>query len=179
MKIKPTKSRNRVTVELGRTDPSLLAHAGGAENFTLRRILVPLDFSKCSRHAVRYAVAFARQFDASVTLLNVVPPFYQPGDFSGGIDYTAIEKDFEAGAQRELEAVGRRLIGRSVTWQPQLRFGRPAEPIAKVASELNVDLIILSTRGHTGIKHVVFGSTAENVVRHAPCPVLTLRAGEH
>jgi nucleotide-binding universal stress UspA family protein len=53
------------------------------------------------------------------------------------------------------------------------------DEITRAAEELNTDLIIIATHGHTGLKHVVLGSTAENVVRHAPCPVLTVRVEEH
>ena len=102
-----------------------------------------------------------------------------PGDFAGGVDYAVIEKEVEAGAAAQLDALGRKHIGKAVTWQPKLLLGRPADQITKAAKELNIDLIILATHGHTGIKHVVLGSTAENVVRHAPCPVLTVRASEH
>jgi universal stress protein A len=60
-----------------------------------------------------------------------------------------------------------------------LRSGRPAYEIVEAAKRLDTDLIIISTHGHTGLKHVFLGSTAENVVRYAPCPVLTVREHEH
>ena len=60
-----------------------------------------------------------------------------------------------------------------------VRFGTPFAEIADAARSLKVDLIILTTHGYTGLKHVFMGSTAERVVRHAPCPVLTVREKEH
>lgn len=61
----------------------------------------------------------------------------------------------------------------------EIRMGRPFSEITEVAAEMNVDVIILATHGYTGLKHVLLGSTAERVVRHAPCPVLTVRVPEH
>lgn len=179
MKVKPTKKRDRVVVELGRTDTGLLANAIDGEAFALKQILVPIDFSQCSLKALRYAVAFARQFKASITVLYVVQQYYLPGDFTGGLDYASLEKEIEENSTRELEAIARKEIGKAAKWVVELRMGRPVDQITKVADELNADLIVISTHGHTGLKHVVLGSTAENVVRHAPCPVLTVRAKEH
>lgn len=179
MKVKPARTKNRVMVELGRADTRLLAEAGGARDFSLKHILVPVDFSQCSLKALRYAVAYARQFKAAITLLYVVQQYYLPGDFTGGLDYAALEKEIEANSARELESIGLKHVGKQAPWKALLRMGRPVDQIARVADELNVDLIILATHGHTGIKHVVLGSTAENVVRHAPCPVLTVRVHEH
>ena len=179
MKVKPARRKGRVMVELGRTDTSLLAEAADTRNFALKHILVPVDFSQCSLKALRYAVAFARQFKASITLLYVVQQYYLPGDFAAGIDYAALEKEIEENAARELESLASKNVGKQAPWKVMLRMGRPVDQIVRVADELNVDLIILATHGHTGIKHVVLGSTAENVVRHAPCPVLTVRVNEH
>jgi nucleotide-binding universal stress UspA family protein len=179
MKVKPTKKKNRVMVELGRTDTGLLAEAADSRSFALKKILVPIDFSQCSLKALRYAVAFARQFKASITLLYVVQQYYLPGDFTGGLDYASLEKEIEENSARELETIATREIGRKAPWKVLLRMGRPVDQITRIADELNVDLIILATHGHTGLKHVVLGSTAENVVRHAPCPVLTVRVNEH
>jgi len=179
MKVKPAKMKNRVMVELGRTDTNLLAEAANKASFSLKHILVPVDFSQCSLKALQYAVAFARQFKASITLLYVVQQYYLPGDFTGGLDYSALEREIEENSARELEAIANQQVGKKAPWKVLLRMGRPVDQISQVADELNVDLIILATHGHTGLKHVVLGSTAENVVRHAPCPVLTVRVNEH
>lgn len=178
MKVKPAPSKNRVVVEVGKTDTSLLESIG-SQTFALRKILVPVDFSKCSLKALNYAVAFARQFKASITLLYVVQPYYLPGDFAGGVDYVALEKEIEENSLRELKALADKHIGKKASYNVLLQTGRPVDQISRTADELNIDLIVISTHGHTGLKHVVLGSTAENVVRHAPCPVLTVRVEEH
>jgi nucleotide-binding universal stress UspA family protein len=179
MKVNPAKTKHRVLVELGRADTGLLAEAADTRNFALKHILVPVDFSQCSLKALRYAVAFARQFKASITLLYVVQQYYLPGDFTGGLDYAALEKEIEENSAKELESIAAKQVGKKAPWKVLLRMGRPVDQIIRVADELNADLIILATHGHSGLKHVVLGSTAENVVRHAPCPVLTVRAEEH
>jgi nucleotide-binding universal stress UspA family protein len=117
MKIKPTKKKNRVMVELGRTDPGLLAEATNKGSFALRHILVPVDFSRCSLKALEYAVAFARQFEASITLLYVVQQYYMPGDFAGGLDYAALEKEIEENSARELENIARQHVGKKAAWK--------------------------------------------------------------
>lgn len=178
MKVKPARKKNRVLVEVSKSDPALL-DPGAASAVVLKKILVPLDFSKCSLKALHYAVAFARQFNASITLLYVVQPYYLPGDFAGGVDYVALEKEIEKNSRRELTALADKHIGNKASHQVLLQSGRPVDQICRVADDLNIDLIIISTHGHTGLKHVVLGSTAENVVRHAPCPVLTVRVEEH
>lgn len=179
MKVKPAKTKNRVMVELGRADTGLLAEAADNRDFSLQHILVPVDFSQCSLQALRYAVAFARQFKASITLLYVVQQYYLPGDFTGGLDYAALEKEIEENSARELERIATKNVGKKAPWKVLLRMGRPVDQIIRIADEINADLIIIATHGRTGLKHVVLGSTAENVVRHAPCPVLTVRVNEH
>ena len=69
-------------------------------------------------------------------------------------------------------------IGASAAWKIAVRPGRPATEIVEAARELAADLIVIATHGRTGLQHVLLGSVAENVVRHAPCPVLTVREHE-
>ena len=66
-------------------------------------------------------------------------------------------------------------IGSEINVETVIKTGKPFVEINETASELDIDLIIIATHGHTGMEHLLFGSTAEKVVRKAPCPVLTLR----
>ena len=101
MKVKPTRSGN-VLVEIQPTDAALLAKAEQATELgQIRRILVPVDFSPNSRKAVDYASAFAKQFGATLTFLHVVQLNYAYGEF-GAIDFTAVEREMRAGAEKEL-----------------------------------------------------------------------------
>ena len=182
MKIKRASKPGRVSVELGRQDTQLLAAAAAAapspSPFQLKKILVPIDFSACSRKALQYALPLARQFGAELVLLHVVPPTYYSTDLS----YTAPVfpedevRDFTA---QKLAALTAAQIGDQVPGRSVVRIGQPVHEIVETARELKIDLIIVSTHGNTGLKHLLLGSVAENVVRHAPCPVLVVREHEH
>jgi nucleotide-binding universal stress UspA family protein len=146
----------------------------------LNKILVPVDFSDFSTKALDYALAFADQFDAQVILLHVVEPAVYPE--SSMLVATALDdlnNDLTKVAQQKLNELKRERIGDRVSSELLVRLGRAFSEIVAAASELDVDLIILATHGYTGLKHVLLGSTAERVVRHAPCPVLTVRDPEH
>jgi universal stress protein A len=178
MKIKPAKKSGRVEVELTRGDESLLERgAASASPFALRRVLVPVDFSECAQKALDYAVPFAKQFGAELVLLHVVPANYPIGEF-GMIDVAFMEKELRATAEKQLAALVAKRIPKGVASKSQVRVGRPVSEIVQVARQEQADLILLSTHGHTGFKHVLLGSVAENVVRYAPCPVLVVRERE-
>jgi universal stress protein A len=177
MKIKPTKSGN-VVVELKRDDDPLLEKASTpTELGRIERILAPVDFSPHSRKAVAYAMAFARQFNASLTFLHVVQVNYAYGEF-GAIDFTALEREMRTTADKELNSLVEAATQEGVTVESLIREGSPAKVIAEVAKERNTDLLVIATHGYTGLKHVLMGSIAEQVVRYAPCPVLVVRMQE-
>ena len=174
MKVKPTKSGN-VVVELGRTDPPLIDKAEQATEFArIRRILVPVDFSVHSRKAVTYAQAFARQCGARLVFLHVIQINYAYGEF-GAIDFTALEREMRGGADQELANLVKESHAAGLEAESMVREGSPAKAIAEAASQVGADLLVISTHGYTGLKHVLMGSIAEHVVRYAPCPVLVVR----
>ena len=145
----------------------------------LQSILVPVDFSAHSRNALTYAIPFARQFKASIELLYVVEPTVYPADFSfGQVGFPNVEEELRKRAAKELDRLIEAQRRRDVTMQKTIRVGRPFYEINQHAHEKKVDLIIIATHGHTGMEHILFGSTAEKVVRNAPCPVLVVRSGE-
>jgi nucleotide-binding universal stress UspA family protein len=144
----------------------------------LERIIVPIDFSEHSKKALEYAVPFARQFGASLELLYVVEPTIYPADFSfGQVGFPNVEEELRTRGKHELGQLIKKMIGRRVKARPVVRTGKAFFEIDRYASEEEVDLIIIATHGHTGIEHVLFGSTAEKVIRHAPCPVLVIPSG--
>lgn len=145
----------------------------------LNRILVPIDFSDHSRKALRYAIPFAEQFDASIDLIYVVEPTVYPADFSfGQVGFPAIEDELRKRGGEELDELIQSEIGKRLNAKRVVRTGKAFYEILVYAKEEKMDLIIIATHGHTGIEHVLFGSTAEKVVRKAPCPVLVVRSGE-
>ena len=180
MKIRKSSTPGKVTLEIGDTDGSLLEQTQTSPRFRLNSVLVPVDFSSFSDKAVDYARAFATQFGAGVILLHVVEPVVYPENYT---TLPAVTDDIHSsllqGAELRLREQRRRFEDGPLVVRTLARLGRPFTEIVDVAREQKVDLIILATHGYTGLKHVLLGSTAERVVRHAPCPVLTVRDPEH
>lgn len=145
----------------------------------LKKILVPIDFSPPSKNAFKYAVRFAEEFGGELTLLYVLEPESMTG-------FTAIP-EAASFVEGDIVAAGKHLRSLIATVrnekikQPhaKVRAGLPSHEIVEVAKELEVDLIVIATHGYTGWKHFCIGSTAERVVRAAPCPVLVVREKEH
>jgi nucleotide-binding universal stress UspA family protein len=143
----------------------------------MEKILVPLDFSKASRKALTYAVPFAEQFGARIVLLHVVEPVVYPATDLG---YLAIdETTLIDSAKKTMNQFAKNAIKPRFLERTLVRTGKPHQEIVSTARGLKVDLIVLSTHGYTGLKHAMLGSTAERVVRYAPCPVLIVREQEH
>ncbi|HET9552229.1 MAG TPA: universal stress protein [Anaeromyxobacteraceae bacterium] len=141
----------------------------------LRRILCPVDFSDASSGALRAAASLAARFGGTVTLLHI--------DAARGSSIPEamletppeVANDFSAPADRPLlewKALAERLGAPSVELRRSV--GRPEQEIVALAKREPFDLIVLGTHGRGGISHFVVGSVAEEVVRHAPCPVLTI-----
>lgn len=142
----------------------------------IKKVLVPIDFSDYSKSSLRYAVNFAKQFKAEIYLIYVVEPVIYPPDFSmGQIAIPSVSAEWDERAKVELENLAKTEIPEGIKVKTILKNGKPFLEIIDTASEENIDLIIIATHGHSGVEHILFGSTAEKVVRKAPCPVLTLR----
>ncbi len=148
---------------------------GRPSAFRLRKILVPLDFSNLANDALPYATLLAAKLGAEVILLHVVEKF--PIDYllGGGLTnevFVPMMKQAEAdleGIAQSLDDLAKFKISTSV------REGSPYEEICHAAKALEVDLVVLTTHGYTGLKQFWLGSTAERVVRHSPCPVMSVR----
>lgn len=175
MKIKPT-STHGVVVELGPGEAQLPGN--GEAVFRLKRILVPVDFSDCSRKALLYGISFARQFGAELVLTNVLEP-YAPVPELASVDWELILARMKEGGESALAKLRDELKDKKVRIRTELRIGRPDLEIVRAADELDVDLILLATHGYTGLKRVFLGSVAEHVTRYAHCPVLIVREREH
>ena len=142
----------------------------------IKKVLVPIDFSDYSKSSLRYAVNFAKKFNAEIYLIYVVEPVIYPPDFSmGQIAIPSVNAEWDERAREELKNLAKTEIPEGVKVKTILKNGKPFLEIIDTASEENIDLIIIATHGHSGVEHILFGSTAEKVVRKAPCPVLTLR----
>jgi universal stress protein A len=140
----------------------------------VKSILVPVDFSELSNQAVETAATLARQFGARLTLLHVVEPA-AAGAFPGFAPLLLEnEKVMAACKDRLAQLVRGRAIPAGLVEKLLVRLGRSHAEITDAARTLKTDLIILPTHGRTGLTHTLIGSTAEQVVRHAPCAVLVL-----
>jgi nucleotide-binding universal stress UspA family protein len=140
----------------------------------INRILVPVDFSEASKAAVAFAVNLARMMRAGITLLYVAEPL-AVGVFSRFPDELARHGSrAKQEAREKLEALAAS-TGDGIKIGVLVRQDVPHRGIVETAREQRSDLIVLPTRGLTGLKHIVLGSTAERVVRHASCPVLVVR----
>ena len=177
MKIKPSDKAGGVVVELGPDEKQLPPVDSGKADaalpvFRLKKILVPVDFSECSKKALQYAIPFARQFGAELTLLHLVQRYPMATEV-GPVEIESVED-----VQESLEAL-RGTVGDAVPAKALVRVGDSYFGIIEAAKELGIDLIILSTHGRKGLERVLLGSTTEKVVRHAGCPVLIVREHEH
>ena len=142
--------------------------------FKIEKILVPLDFSPASVEALDYAVSMAKQFHAAIHLVHVHPP--DEASAAPGAGHLLLQSaEAIERLNEELTGIHRKHVPTFCPENCHIRAGRPYEQIIHLAREIDADLIALSTRGHSGLKHLLLGSTAERVVRSAPCPVLVVR----
>lgn len=148
----------------------------------IKKILVPTDCSDLSKDALAYAITFAKQFEADLTLLmvaknapisgfksNKILPenlYLQLLEESNSYDKSSLKKFWDSFQENDIEA---HLV---------ILTGSPFNKIIKYAKQMDMDLIIMGTHGRTGIQHAVLGSVAEKVIRYSPTPVITIKQSE-
>jgi nucleotide-binding universal stress UspA family protein len=142
----------------------------------IKTILFPTDFSQGARAAMEYAVALARDYKAKLILLYVIQDisiaeWYIPSSISAA----DLVEDMQRSAEREIDKLGIEIAGAVATVEKLVVRGVPFVEIIRTAKERKADMIVIGTHGRTGIDHMLFGSTAEKVVRKSSCPVLTVR----
>ena len=145
---------------------------------SIRRILVAVDFSSCSNRALEVAIDFASQFGSELHVVhayNVPIPFVTP--YEVAIPDAFIEETHNVAKTRLGEAMDK-IRSAGLSGEAHLAEVPAHSAIARTAEELDADLIVIGTHGHTGLKHVLLGSVAERTLRHAPCSVLTVKAAE-
>ncbi|MGC2352605.1 MAG: universal stress protein [Candidatus Udaeobacter sp.] len=146
---------------------------------TVKKILVPTDFSPASRKAFSYALRFAEDMGSEITLLHVLEP-ETPLTLAGRPAASAFSEEEVADTEESLRALADSAEATGVAGTRSIvRTGVATHEIVEAAKELDVDLIVIATHGFTGWKHFAIGSTAERVARVAPCPVLVIREKEH
>ena len=172
--MKTTLEENKLRTIRRGAEPSGALARNAQFPVKIKTILVPLDFSRASMQVVSYAVSFAKKFGATLHLLYVSPP-----DEASAIPGAGhlLRECGEAVALAHERLAGVQQKHARAFWPENchVRNGHPYREIGALAREIEADLIVLATRGHTGLKRVLLGSTAERVVRFAPCPVLVVR----
>lgn len=146
-----------------------------------QQILVPVDFSESSQQALDVAIELAQAFQARLYLLHVIEtPVIAggPGEMGMGTAYAEVMNQMEAEASQNLEDYIGRGRKAGLECAGEVMPGAPFQQIIDVADHKQVDLIVMGTRGHTGLQRFFLGSVAEKVVRMAPCPVLVTRSEE-
>ncbi len=142
------------------------------------QILLPTDFSDCSAVAARVARRIAEQFGSRLTVLHVLDePVALDPMFRGDVPVELLRTRMEQFARENMDAYLAAHFSGFENFDTMLASGIPYREIIKTARETGADLIVIGTHGRTGVEHVVFGSTAEKVVRLGPCPVLSVRLG--
>ena len=157
--------------------------SGSAHEIRLKRILVPTDFSEGAEHALDYAVRLSRLFHAEILILHVfhLQEYLALLSKKAEVDSKTANKVLEAAKRRivdKLEDIARRLADKETIIIPSLYVGVPFEEIVKCAAERDVDLIVMSTHGRTGLAHFLLGSTTERVISHAACPVYVVKQAQ-
>jgi nucleotide-binding universal stress UspA family protein len=137
----------------------------------IKRILIPVDFSESGQPALKYGQALARLTGASVQIVHVLETLYRAPEF----EYPQIDAELREQATRWIGGIQVKFFDR-IRSDFEVREGLPFLEIVDAAKRCKADLIVMATHGHTGLKHLVLGSTAERVIRHAKCPVLIVRS---
>ena len=144
----------------------------------VQRILVPVDFSENAAPVLEWAAHLAKEHHSRITLLHV---YHLPVEFQQ-LEGAYLPPDFwsnvKGEAEQQLGRYAESLRGRGLEVDALVREGYPATVIVDEAENLSADLIVIGTRGQSGLKHLLLGSIAERVVQKAPCPVLTVKAPE-
>lgn len=142
-----------------------------------KAILFPTDFSESSDYAFQYALTLARCFDSRLTIVHVInEPVDLRGFYVPHISFDKLEEEIEEGAKKMMEKFCRVHLRDYENYETFVLPGIPYDEIIKKAAEVGADLIVMATHGRTGLDHVLFGSTAEKVVRKSPIPVMTIRS---
>jgi len=141
----------------------------------IRTILVPVDFSPHSAKALDFAIALAKDLGSKLHLVHCYQIAATAVSPYGMVFPEGLDRDVREAAERTIAESHEKVEAQGVSVDHQVTPAFPSEAIATIAAEIGADLIVMGTRGLTGLKHVVLGSVAERTLRIAPCPVVTVK----
>lgn len=147
----------------------------------MKTILHPTDFSDSSKYALTYALSFAEEYSAKLCVVHVIEEVSSAlyFDMLQAPPLAQLMADIEKQAQKAMEDLLTPEVRQKYKVETIIRKGVPFLEIVRCAEEIHADVIVCGTHGRTGLKHAIFGSVAEKVVRKAPCPVLSVRHPDH
>ncbi len=140
-----------------------------------KTILCPTDFSEDSYQALEYGARFARTSEGLLLLAHII--HVPSGELYQSVRPTLNFEDATARARALLEDIRQKRASAYGKCELIVEIGDPYEQLIAIARRRNADLIVTATHGRSGLRHLVMGSVAEKVIRHAPCPVLVIRGG--
>ncbi len=143
---------------------------------SFKKILCPTDFSKYSEKALNYAKMLANTFNAKLYIIHII---FEPAEFTGfyvpHISFDKIKTEIKTGAQKLMDEFISKNLKDFSDYEVIITLGDPATEIVNFAEEKEIDLIVIGSQGKKGLEKVVFGSTAEKVVKKSICPVLCVK----
>ncbi len=141
----------------------------------IKRILFPTDISEGSAHAVPFVTDLTKHYGAKLYVIHVMYDVARAtGWYVPHMSIDELYRDIETNAKKEIEKCCVEDLRGYKNIEYRILKGVPHEEILKFSEENAIDLIVMGTHSRKGLDRVIFGSTAERVVRHAPCPVLTV-----
>ena len=146
----------------------------------IEKILFPTDFSEGSDNAVLYPIDLAKQYNATLFIIHIVYDVIQTTGWDvPHLPLEQLDKDLTEGSERQLDEFCTEVIHGVDKVEKRTIMGVPHQEIVQFAEDEKIDLVVIGTHGRTGLDRALFGSTAERVVRMAPCPVLSVRIPLH
>jgi nucleotide-binding universal stress UspA family protein len=146
----------------------------------IKRILFPTDFSDFSKYAASFAISFACDYGAKLYILHVSEKTYDISEMlAEKVPPEELQAKVEEFAAKELEEASSADMLEKLEYEIMHRTGKPFAEIITFAKEQEIDVIVMGTHGRSALESAIIGSTAEKVVRKAPCPVLTVRMPGH
>src|SRR5882724_5919502 len=145
---------------------------------SFRTIVCPVDFSAQSLHALDYALSLAKHYDSTLVLCHVVEIQVITPPMEPLVAVGSVLEDVTSTAQEELKKLAEELKPRVSKLIPILCEGSPAEETMRVAKDHSADLVVIGTHGRSGFDRLIFGSTTENLLRRASCPVLIVHSSD-